>query len=367
MGVTPNGPPQATHEPRPIKRLGDFTLSDLRAVSLILQGESVIDWRRLDLASEEEARHFLAAQEFDLARAFDRERIETIKRAAVDYLQRHVGYPIPRQVSELPTLDLLRLASGKDSPRQLAACVILKAMHIIHHVEARELQYSLALSDQELFRLIEERVYRLVGQMLAEGLPITEFVGGRKRKDSIYTKLLSKREAHSSAVYDKQRFRIVTRTREDILPVLLYLTQNLFPFNYVVPGESINTIFHFRSFCDQNPHLHALARKLGVGDEYTMSDNRFSAQDYRTIHFVVDVPVRVPEAILATAAPEQRKLGPVVFGLCEFQMADSETDEANEKGDASHENYKERQRLAVMRRLELGQARKPRKSLRPKE
>ena len=54
------------------------------------------------------------------------------------------------------------------------------------------------------FRLIEERVYRLVGQMLAEGLPITEFVGGRKRKDSIYTKLLSKREAHASAVYDKQ-------------------------------------------------------------------------------------------------------------------------------------------------------------------
>lgn len=365
--MAPLTPPSVGHAPHPIKRLGDFSLADLRAVSLILQGDSVIDWRRLELTNEEEARQFLATQEFDLARPWDVQRIDTIKESAIDYLRRHVGYPIPRQVSEVPTLELLRMASGKDGPKQLAACVILKAMHIIHHVEARELQYSLALSDQELFRLIEERVYRLVGQMLAEGLPITEFMAGRKRKDSIYTKLLSKREAHSSAVYDKQRFRIVTRTKEDILPVLLYLTHNLFPFNYVVPNESINTIFHFRSFCDQHPHLQSLARKLGVGDDYTMSDNRFSAENYRTIHFVVDVPVRVPEAVLATAAPEQRKLGPVIFGLCEFQMADSETDEANERGDASHENYKERQRLAVMRRLELGQPRKPRKSLRPRD
>lgn len=354
-------------EHRPIKRLGDFTLADLRAVSLLLQGESVVDWRRLELASEEEARQFLSAQEFDFDSPTDRERLETIKAAAVDYVRRQVGFPIPRQIAGVTTLDLLRLASSKGGPKQLAACVILKAMHIIHHVEARELQYSLALSDQQLFRLIEERVYRLVGHMLSEGLPIVEFVGGRKRKDSIYTKLLSKREAHSSAVYDKQRFRIVTRTREDILPVLLYLTQNLFPFNYVVPGESINTIFHFRSLCDENPHLQLLARKLGLDDNFTISDNRFSAQDYRTIHFVVDVPVRVPKAILATAPPEQRKLGPVVFGLCEFQVADSETDRANEEGDASHENYKERQRSAVLRRLEFGRARRPRRSLRPKD
>jgi len=361
-------PPQvvAAHETRPLKRLGDFSLADLRSVSLILKGESVIDWRRLELPTEDEARFFLQSQEFDLERQGDRHRLETIKGSAIDYLRRQVDFPIPRQLEAASTLELLQIASGKSS-RQLAACVILKAMHIIHHVEARELQYSLALSDQGLFRLIEERVYRLVGQMLAEGLPITEFVGGRKRKDSIYTKLLSKREAHASAVYDKQRFRIVTRTREDIVPVLLYLSHNLFPFNYVVPGESTNTIFQFRTFCDENAHLAALGRKLALHGDFTPSDNRFSAQDYRIIHFVVDVPVRVPDAILATAAPEQRKLGPVVFGLCEFQMADSETDESNEKGDASHASYKERQRLAVMRRLELGQDRAKRRSIRPRE
>ncbi len=359
-------PVQGVHATRPLKRLGDFSLADLRSVSLILQGQSVIDWRRLELATEAEARSFLETQEFALDRQSDWQRLEALKATAVEYLRRQVDFPIPRQLDAASTVELLQIASGK-SNRQLAACVILKAMHIIHHVEARELQYSLALSDQNLFRLIEERVYRLVGQMLAEGLPIAEFVGGRKRKDSIYTKLLSKREAHASAVYDKQRFRIVTRTREDILPVLLYLSHNLFPFNYVVPGESINTIFQFRSFCDENAHLRTLGRKLEIRDDFTPGDNRFSAQDYRIIHFVVDVPVRVPEAVMATAAPEQRKLGPVVFGLCEFQMADSETDESNEKGDASHASYKERQRLAVMRRLELGQVSAKRRSLRPRD
>ncbi len=350
-------PSPAQRAMSPIKRLGDFSLMDLGSVWLILQGQSVIDWQRLELTSEEDARLFLETQELDLGLDGDVQRIETIKASAVDFLRRQLEFPIPRPLEQASVVELLRIASGKGH-RQLCACVILKAMHIIHHVEARELQYSLALADQDLFRLIEERVYRLVGQMLAEGLPITEFVGGRKRRDSIYTKLLSKREAHASAVYDKQRFRIVTRSRDDILPVLLYLTQNLFPFNYVVPGESINTIFHFKSYCDKHAHLHALARRLEIRDDLTVGDNRFSADDYRVIHFVVDVPVRVPEAILATAPPDQRALGPIIFGLCEFQMVDSATEEANEKGDASHASYKERQKEAVMRRMKLGAVRR---------
>jgi hypothetical protein len=40
--------------------------------------------------------------------------------------------------------------------------------------------------------------------------------------------------------------------------------------------------------------------------------------------------------------------------LCEFQLVDRDTEASNELGDASHSRYKERQRLAVMRRLKLG-------------
>jgi uncharacterized protein (TIGR04552 family) len=167
---------------------------------------------------------------------------------------------------------------------------------------------------------------------------------------------LSKSDAHASAVYDKLRFRIVTRTKDDILPVLLYLSQHLFPFNYVVPGESINTMFHMKSYVENDAHLRSLVPRtqVSVGDDLNTSDNQFSADTYGIIHFVVDLPVRVPDHILDAAPPHIQALGPIVFGLCEFQMVDRETEERNELGDASHASYKERQRQAVMKRLKLG-------------
>jgi uncharacterized protein (TIGR04552 family) len=338
-----------------LKRLGDFSLQDLESVWLVLAGGSVIDWRRLEIESAAEARAFLGSQEFRLDEARDRARLEHIKHAAIDFLRRSFDFPVPRPIERAGVDELLRVASGAGH-RQLCACTILKAMHIIHHVEARELLFTLPMSDQDVFRLIEERVYRLVGHMLSEGLPITEFVGGRKDKYSIYTKLMSKAGAHSSAVYDKLRFRIVTRTRDDILPVLLYLSQSLFPFNYVVPGESINTILHFRKYCAEDPHLASLGKRLQIPlfDQLSPGDNEFSAESYRIIHFVVDLPVRVPERVLAAAPAPVRALGPIIFGMCEFQILDRPSEEANEAGDASHARYKERQRRAVRQRLKLG-------------
>lgn len=339
----------------PFKRLGDFTLADLESVRLILGGRSVIDWRRLSFAAAAEARAYVQAQGFDLDSATDRARIEAIRDQAVDYLRRQFDFPIPRDQEDADVIELM-LAAGAKGHKQLSACSILKAMHIIHHVEARELLFALPMSSQDVFRLIEGRIYRLVGHMLSAGLPITEFVGGRKHRDSVYTKLLSKPEAHASAIYDKLRFRIVTRTKEDILPVLLYLSQYLFPANYVVPNESINTIFHFRSYCKSHPHLKALVRRSQhpLDDDFSPSDNRFSDENYRIIHYVVDLPVRVPNDVLMAAPEHARHLGSIVFGLCEFQMVDQVTEESNEQGEASHARYKERQRAAVMDRLKLG-------------
>jgi uncharacterized protein (TIGR04552 family) len=338
-----------------LKRIDEFTLMELESVRLILRGDSVVDWHRLHLEDEDGARRFLETQEFQPDEPADRARLENIKNEAIAYLRRHFEFPIPAPVARASVEELLLLASGKGH-RQLCACTILKAMHIIHHLDGRELLFSIPMSDQDVFHLVEEKVYRVVGGMLAAGFPITEFVGGRKNKDSLYTKLLSKTDTTAAAIYDKLRFRIVTRGADDILPVLLYLSERLFPFNYVVPRESINTIFHFRSYCEDSPHLRSMMRELqaGADDELTLSDNTFSAGNYRVIHFVVDLPVRLPPEIMEMAPPAAWALGPIIFVLCEFQLIDRETEAANEIGDASHAKYKERQRYAVMRRLKLG-------------
>jgi uncharacterized protein (TIGR04552 family) len=344
-----------------LKDLEEFSLMDLESVRLILRGDSVVDWHRVHTHDEEAARALLAAQEFRPNEPADRARLEAIKNEAIAYLRRHFEFPIPKPVARASVEEMLVLASGKGH-RQLCACTILKAMHIIHHLEGRELLFSIPMSDQEVFHLVEEKVYRIIGGMLASGFPITEFVGGRKNKDSLYTKLLSKSDTTAAAIYDKLRFRIVTREADDILPVLLYLSERLFPFNYVVPGQSTNTIFHFRSYCERDPHLRALVRDLqaGVDDGLTLGNNTFSDQSYRVIHFVVDLPVRLPPEIMELAPPAAWALGPIIFVLCEFQIIDRETEAANELGDASHAKYKERQKVAVMRRLKLGGGQRPR-------
>jgi uncharacterized protein (TIGR04552 family) len=243
--------------------------------------------------------------------------------------------------------------------RQICACTILKVMHIVHHLEGRELLYTLPYSDQELFHLVEEKVYRVLGTMLSSGFPIVEFVGGRKNKDSLYQKLLSKSDTIAANVYDKLRFRIVTRGPDDIFPVLNYMLRHIFPFNYVIPGQSTNTLFPFRSYCERHPHLRNLFERLqlkpDLEDHLTRMDNRFSANEYKVVHFVVDMPLKVPQKMLERAPQHTRALGSVVFVLTEFQILDHETEQRNELGEASHAAYKARQKRAVMHRLKVGE------------
>ncbi len=318
----------------------------------------MIDWHRLHFGDTEDVRRFLANHELSLETAGDRAYLERVRDEAIEYLRRNFSFAIPKPLERASVDQLLLMAAGKaeSNHRQLCACTILKTVHIIHHMSGRELLFRLPVSDHDLFHLVEEKVYRMVGTMLSAGFPITEFIGGRKNLDSTYTKLLSKQEATASALYDKLRFRIVTRTREDVLPILSYLTQRVLPFNYVVPQQSTNTLLNFRDFCMEHPHLRDMVPQFqgDMEDMLSPGDNRFSAPSYRVIHFVADIPVRVPEHVMELAPTGCEGLGPIVFMLCEFQLLDADSDAANETGDASHEAYKQRQKAAVFARLRMG-------------
>src|ERR1700722_19674987 len=297
-----------------LKPLDEFTLADLESIRLILRGDSIIDWRKLDFTGDEQVREFLGAHELHADDATDVVRMEHVKSEAIAYLRRQFDYPIPRPVERATVHELLILASGSGH-RAVCACTILKCMHIINHVDGRELLFLLPMSDQEVFHIVEEKVYRVIGGMLAGNFPIIEFVGGRKNKDSLITKLLSKQETIAAQIFDKLRFRVVTRTREDIFPILQYLSRRLFPVNYVVPGQSINSIFSFRSYVERSSLKPLLAQLQthGATDDYTPSDNEFSADEYRIIHLVVDMPVRLPRRILERAPAGGAHLGSVIF------------------------------------------------------
>jgi uncharacterized protein (TIGR04552 family) len=312
------------------RRLSDFTLTDLEGVRLLLRGGSD---------------------------AGDCARVEQVKESAIRYLKRHFDFPIPKPVAKKDLVALLMLASSKGH-RQVCACAILKVMHIIHHLEARELLFLLPTADEEVFQWVEQKVYRVMAGALANDFPILEFIGGRKNKDSLYTKLLSKPDVSAAQIYDKVRFRIVTRTADDIFPVLNYVQRSLVPFNFVIPGQSTNTLLRFHHYCQAEPALARLVPSLqlplDIEDGLSTIDNRFTAPSYRVVHFIADVPVRVPSQVLSAAPPQTADLGHTIFVQTEFQVLDRETDESNEAGDASHRAYKERQKLAVMHRLKVG-------------
>jgi len=339
------------------RSLSDFTLADLEGIRVLLRGGSVVDWHRLNFVDESEARAFVRAQEIELDEEPDAARAEQVKDAAIKYLKRHFDFPVPKPVAKKDLLGLLMLASSKGH-RQICACAILKVMHIIHHLEARELLFLLPTADEEVFQWVEQKVYRVMAGALANDFPILEFIGGRKNKDSLYTKLLSKPDVSASQIYDKVRFRIVTRSADDIFPVLNYVQRSLVPFNFVIPGQSTNTLLRFHDYCQSEPALARwvpdLQLPLDIEDGLSAIDNRFTAPSYRVVHFIADVPVRVPAKVLAEAPPQTADLGHTIFVQTEFQVIDRQTDESNEKGDASHRAYKQRQKLAVMHRLKVG-------------
>ena len=317
----------------------ELTLADTDSVRLMLRGDSVIDWHRLSFADHEEVDRFLRLNEFDPESDEEMARLEDIRGEAVDYLSRAFAMAIPDEVAdELPARDLFLVASSS-GPHQKWACVVLKVMHIIHHIAGRAGLLKMSVSDEIIFREIELKVVQVVEQLRAAGAPLTEFEWSRKPRDSQITKLLAKRSTLAASIYDKLRFRLIVPHHSDIAPMLATLTRQLIPFNYIVPGESVNQLIDVEQLLD--PRTGEVPRALPF--------NEFSGPEYRIINFVADLPLRVERLIPRAEMPHD--LCHVVFVLTEFQVADKATALLNESGASSHEAYKSRQHERVRMRL----------------
>ena len=131
--------PPAAHE---------LTLADVEAVRLLLRGDSVVDWHRLAFAEHAEVDRFLRLNEFDPESDDEMARLENLRVDAVEYLGRAFAMAIPDEVAaDLPARDLFLVASSH-GPHQKWACVVLKVMHIIHHINGRASLLKMSVSDE---------------------------------------------------------------------------------------------------------------------------------------------------------------------------------------------------------------------------
>jgi uncharacterized protein (TIGR04552 family) len=344
--------------PSNLVRLAEASLADVEALRLLLQGGSVIDWHRLAFSDAAEVDRFLRVNEFDPASDADMDRLEELREDAVEYLTRNFSYRIPEEVAiGMPARDLFLLASSKGR-RQMFACVVLKAMHVMHHLAGRELLFKLPIADDEVFGFVESKVVKVVEEIRGAGYPIAEFAWSRKERDSVVTKLLAKKSTIAANVFDKLRFRLITRSESDLPAVLTELLHRLIPFNYVIPGESVNGILPVRRTIESTPQFARWADQLQqtADDTRTQLANEFSGASYRVINFVADLPIRIDQYLCRIPDPSSADLGSIIFVLTEFQVMDAETARRNEEGENSHTLYKERQYRRVKSRLSQGQS-----------
>lgn len=350
--------PDAACSYRPLESMG---VAELEALRLILRGGSVVDWRRLNFQTAAEVDAFLRLNLFHLEDPRDERRLRETLAQAVEYLRAAFGYRVAAPVAEPADVrDLFLLASGAIEPRRYRriACVVLKVMHVIHHLEARELLFRTPTREADLVERVDRRIMAEASRMQALGLPIVEFAGSVKGRSSLVTKLLAKKESVAAQIFDRLRYRVVTETADQLAPVVYHLTQHLFPFSYAVPGQTQNTLVPFGDLLRRHPRGAAIARELQLPSDLEARDapmqrNEFSGKGFRTLNFVVDVPVRIDD-LLPPHDPLTDDLGRIVFALVEFQVVDRATARANEEGDSSHERYKRRQLKRVLRRLSRG-------------
>ena len=349
-----------TRGPRALLPVDAMGLAELETIRLILRGSSVIDWRRLRFRSAEEVDQFLGLNLFDLSDPRDERRVRAVLAQAVEYLRKAFGYRVADAVAQPADVrEIFLLASGAAQPARYRriACVVLKCMNVVHHLEARELLFRTPIREADLAERVDRRIMAEGRRMQQLGMPVVELVGNMKTRASLVTKLLAKRESLAAQIFDRVRYRIVVERRDQIPSVVHHLTQTLFPFNYVVPGQTQNTLVRFRELLGRHPAAAAIIPQLQVPLDVEVGDrkplNEFSGKDYRVLNFVVDLPVRIDE-LLPAEGPLEDDLGRVVFSLVEFQIMDAATARRNEQGDSSHERYKRRQNKNVLRRLSRG-------------
>jgi uncharacterized protein (TIGR04552 family) len=323
----------------------ELSLQDINEIQLLLRGQSVIDWHRLALTSDEDVRRLLALNGLELGDAHDEFRLADLRQQAVRYISDVLKLRIDDTIADkVPWVQLPRIASGKAGPHQRQACTLLKVMHILYHLEAREMRASLAISDSEIFSLVEESVTRMFDELRTAGVPVVEFSWSRKSKESQLTKLLLKRETNAARVFDRLRFRLIVRDPDDLVPTLRIMLHRCIPFNYIVPDQTVNTLIDLNSL----KVLGHTSFDTDAGNRPQPGPNEFSGKSFHVLNFVADLPVRV-DALLPPDHDERR--GRVVFVLAEFQVMDKRTAEANEQGESSHAEYKRRQHQHVRMRL----------------
>jgi len=324
--------------------LNNISLKDAKIITSVLEGNSVLDWHRLYFETREEVIQFLEINGFNLSKSRDKRRIEFIFKNAITYLRNIHSLYISDSFKKENIIDIFLYASNHKKYRKDAeiSCAILKVMNIINHIDSQDLVTKIQIERQTLLKKVEKRINKHIQMMrTSTGLDF-EFQLSIKERDSIISKFLTKKEGIVARIFDRIRFRIITETKEEIIPVMNYLFSNLFPYNYVIPSETTNNLISI----EYRENSFKLSK-----NSINKKGNKFSGPSYKVLNFIVDIPVRIDDILILPNNSSFSNHAYIIYILTEIQIIDKQTYKNNKEGENSHELYKGRQKKLILERL----------------
>ncbi len=311
--------------------------SVIDALGLILSGNSVIDFLRLNFKSDSEIDNFLKLNNFVLTEPRSYRRIYHIYNDAINYLT-SLDVQIPQEFRELSDIrDLFRYASYLKGSKTFAkiSCSILKVMHILHHLESRELMYRTSISIENLFSACEEKVSKAISELNRSGISIYHYSTCRENIFDRITKLTARKEIIAAQMFEKASFNIVTEKKEEVLSVLRYLITNVFPFNYVVPGYSSS---NYIDLINELKSSDEYSKKIDIYQFTKEAPMANSASD--RVYMRADIPLDINSLGISIDDETAENLGYTIFSLTDFVITDIESQRKTEHSQNNQQNQK---------------------------
>ncbi len=311
--------------------------SIIDAIGLILYGNSVIDFTRLNFKSDTEIDNFLKLNNFILTEPRAYRRIHHIYHDALNYLN-SLDIEIPKEFKELQDIkDLFRYASFLKGSKIFSkiSCSILKVMHILHHLESRELMYHTSLSVEGLFSACEEKVSKAISELSRSGVSIYHYSTCRENIFDRITKLTARKEIIAAQIFEKASFNIVTEKKEDVLYVLKCLITNVFPFNYVVPGYSSANYIDLISEIKGTDEFSKRSEVYQFTQEPIKGESQFDR-----IYLRADIPLDINSLGISIDEETAERLGYTIFSLTDFVITDIESQRKTEHSQDNQQNQR---------------------------
>lgn len=336
-----------------------------QVLDAIIAGRSAIDLRGMRLAATSEALDFLTAYGFDPQDPYDAaEMDEVYRQAACFFRETLLPYEGLTDIPEgLPTTypELLLVSATSDHPLRDWACSFLRVSHAVVHARYSQNHEVLAEARRQVFERFSAHLkVSQNGMLVGDGemhIPLLRCdFKPEKPWESLVLKLLHKVDNVAQEVYDHLGVRFVTPDKAYALLLLKYFRQhNVFAFANVKPSRSINTLVDLKDFrarfeeLEEAYHHGELSFKeftrgvhrLGQAPDATNERNPHSANQYQTIQFTARALVRLPAGTGVTRS----------FVPFEVQIMDEAAFHDAQNGEASHQAYRTRQRLAVCKRV----------------